>query len=158
MLWEMVVVLKLSRGQYFLLKVNESHFYLRWIDSFSHEGRSLRFVSFTIYAVNTNWVLSPTESEGPWVNWCCLTCVQLWIRPWFSPTSQTPTSCIIKSLGLSWSDSHTAVYEGCPAPALLSLLFTFGKQLQVFRQRTGFLAICPLQPYHLWWNVKKKTI
>ena len=61
-------MLKLSRGQYFLLKVNESHFYLRLADSFSHEGRSLRFVSFTSYAVNTNWVLSPTESKGPWVN------------------------------------------------------------------------------------------
>ena len=40
--------------------------------------------------MNTKWVLSPTEGEGPWVNQCCLTCVQLWILSWFSPTSQTP--------------------------------------------------------------------
>ena len=33
----MVVMLKLSRGEYFLLKVNESHFYLLFSSSFSHE-------------------------------------------------------------------------------------------------------------------------
>ena len=68
----------------------------------------------------------------------------LWILFWFSPTFQTPTSCIIKSSVLSWSDSHAAVYTAHPpAPALLRPLFTFGKQLQVLRQRTGFLAVCP---------------
>ena len=32
-----MVVLKLSRGKYFLLKVNESHSYLPFSSSFSHE-------------------------------------------------------------------------------------------------------------------------
>ena len=139
MLWEMVVTWKLSHVKGFVLKVNESHFYLWLEDSFSDGGWSLRFVSFTVYAVNTKWVLSPTEGEGPWVNWCCLTCVQSWILSWFSPISQTPASCIIKSSVLSWSDSHAAVYTAHPpAAALLRPLFTFRKQLQVLRQRTGF--------------------
>ena len=60
-----MVTWKLSHVKGFVLKVNESHFYLRLADSFSHEGRSLRFVSFTVYAVNTKRVLSPTEGEGP---------------------------------------------------------------------------------------------
>ena len=37
MLWEMVVMLKLSHGKCFLLKVKESHFYLPLRVSFSHE-------------------------------------------------------------------------------------------------------------------------
>ena len=59
-----------------------------------------------------------------------------------------PDPCLLHYL--SWSDSHTAVYTAQPpAPALLRPLFTFRKQLQILKQRTGFLALCPPQPFQL---------
>ena len=76
--------------------------------------------------------------------------ITLWISMYFRPISQNAASCIISSSGLSWSDCHASTYTAHPpAPALLRPLFTFRKQLQVLRQRTGFFAICPPQPFHL---------
>ena len=59
-----------------------------------------------------------------------------------------PTSCIICSSGLSWSDSDTAVTQltllvqafidpPCPPTP-------FRMQFQVLKQRTGFFAACPI--------------
>ena len=62
-----------------------------------------------------------------------------------------PTSCI-KSSGLSWSESHAPIYTAHPPVAALNRPlspFTFRMQLQVLKQRTGFLAICPHQPFPL---------
>ena len=62
-----------------------------------------------------------------------------------------PTSCI-KSSGLSRSESHAPVYTAHPpAPALNRppSPFMFRMQLQVFKQRTGFFAVCPHHPFQL---------
>ena len=74
--------------------------------------------------MNTKWVLSPTEGEGPWVNQCCLTCVQLWILSWFSPTSQTPLPTPHRRPALS-------SLRVCPdqTPTLLSTQLTLPLQL-----------------------------
>ena len=55
--------------------------------------RSLRFMTFTAYAVNTVDSIS-YRRWGPYVNWCSLTCVQPWVPTWFSPTSPDP--CLLR--------------------------------------------------------------
>ena len=110
----MLVMWRLSHGEGFVLKVDESHCCFPLTVSYSHESISkvIDLWVLQLYSVSAKWVLSPIEGERPWMSWCSL--IMLWIPSWFRHTSQTPTSCVISSSGVSWSDSHAAVYTAHP--------------------------------------------
>ena len=67
------------------------------------------------------------------------------VQPYFI---RPPTSCIICSSGLSWSDSDFAIYTAYPpVPALHRSPCPptpFRIQFQVLKQRISFFAVCPI--------------
>ena len=143
----MVVVWKLGHGEGFVLKVNELHFYLLLTVSFSHEFMSkvIEVHDFYNFMLWTWWILAPTEGEGPYMNWCSLTCVQPWIPSWFSPISPDPCLLHHQLLGsvlirlphccLHRSPHAPALYGHCPPPTPHPA--PLRKQLQVLKQASS---------------------
>ena len=82
---------------------------------------------------------------------CSLTCVQLWVLSWFSPTLPDPCilhhqvfGSILIRLPCYCLYSLPSSLSTPPAPATL-----FRMHLQVLKQRVGFFAISPPQSFQV---------
>ena len=79
------------------------------------------------------------------------------LSPGSAPHHQPPATCVTSFSGLSWSDSHAAVYTAhLPAPALhrpspaLPSHTLHVQEATPGPQRKGFFAVCPHQPFQLF--------
>ena len=168
MLWDMVVMWKLSQGEGFVLQMNDTlllavnSFLQSWIYIQGHWGSWL----LQLYAVNTVDSIS-YRRWGPYMNWCSLTCVQPWIPFWFSPTSSDPCllhhqilgsvlirlpRCCLHSSPSCLHSSPTCSSPSQTPPPTPTPTLPHPHSQSSFRsshKQAGFLAICPLQTFQL---------